>query len=225
MLSLKANDAHAGTEEMAKRVSDALKADKKVLWLLCGGSNIPVAVKAMDSVKKAVDKVFWANLTVAQTDERYGAVGHKDSNWQQMKDAGLDLLGVIALPMIIGKSLDATVVEYTDKMRKAFSDTLDHGGIIVGLFGIGADGHIAGILPGSPAVSDAKLVCGYRADPFTRITLTPAVLKKVSVAYAFAFGNAKKAALEKLEKGTLPFNEEPAQLLKELPEAFLYSDF
>jgi 6-phosphogluconolactonase/glucosamine-6-phosphate isomerase/deaminase len=54
--------------------------------------------------------------------------------------------------------------------------------------------------------------------------LTPAALKKVSTAYVFAFGDSKKEALKSLRDQDLPIDKQPAQILKSLPEAYLYTD-
>jgi len=67
-------------------------------------------------------------------------------------------------------------------------------------------------------------VSGYSAQDFVRITLTPVALKKVGVAYAFAFGASKKIALGSLISKDLPIVEQPSQILKSISEAFLCSD-
>ena len=56
----------------------------KVLYLASGGSSIPLSV----AVLRAVPASLRAQVTVTLTDERFGPVGHTDSNWQQMREAG-----------------------------------------------------------------------------------------------------------------------------------------
>jgi len=53
-----------------------------VLWLVPGGSNIPIAVEAMDMIRKEMSGLSLKYLTITLSDERYGSVGHKDSNWK-----------------------------------------------------------------------------------------------------------------------------------------------
>ena len=60
---------------------------------------------------------------------------------------------------------------------------------------------------------------------FKRLTITPTLfIKKLTVAYAMAFGETKKKAITDLVDSDLLLDQEPAQLLKSLPEAYLYSD-
>jgi 6-phosphogluconolactonase/glucosamine-6-phosphate isomerase/deaminase len=89
---------------------------------------------------------------------------------------------------------------------------------------MGVDGHVAGILPNSPAVlENDELVAYYKASPFERITLSFKALRQLDVAYLIAFGEDKKTALVKL-KTNLSLNEQPAQILKSIKEAYVYSD-
>lgn len=211
-------DAQAGAATFTERLTQELQAGKKVLWLACGGSNIAIEAEIMKNIPPELS----ANLAITLTDERYGEPGHKDSNWQQLQDAGFDYKQAETFPVLqAGESLGETVQRYDGLARQAFaaSDT------VMALFGIGADGHIAGILPGSPASTENnQWAAGYHAGPLTRITLTFPALKQIDVAYAFAFGSTKKDALAQLQTKTIGLEQQPSQILKQLPEAYLYSD-
>lgn len=221
---IRASDPAAGIKEMADEISAVLKDGWPVLWLVCGGSNIPSAVTAMKKVRAKVSGDELAHLKVALTDERYGPVGHPDSNWRQLADAGFIFDGARPIPVLKGKDMEQTVADYASEIEDAASQVIRSKGKVVGLFGIGGDGHIAGILPHSPAVSAQAAVAGYDAGPYRRITLTPAFLCRVSSAYAFAFGAAKKEAMLKLRDETFGIDEQPAQLLKSLAKEIAYSD-
>lgn len=225
------DNSKVGAQALAGKVVNSLKEGKKVLWLVPGGSNIPIAVEAMDMIRKEMGDLSLKYLTVTLSDERYGSVGHKDSNWKQLEDAGFNFDGVNKIPVLIGKSLEGTVSAYKKGIIKAMNEVATSEGLIIGQFGIGADGHIAGILPHSRAAAyleadhtgkDSPLVCAYRSPPFIRITLTPVALNKVSAAYIFAFGSSKREAVERLRGQDLSIAEQPAQILKHLPEAYLY---
>jgi 6-phosphogluconolactonase/glucosamine-6-phosphate isomerase/deaminase len=54
--------------------------------------------------------------------------------------------------------------------------------------------------------------------------LTFPALRHITAAYAFAFGNTKQQALSTLKDRSVPPREQPAQILKQLPEAYVYSD-
>jgi 6-phosphogluconolactonase/glucosamine-6-phosphate isomerase/deaminase len=219
MQYISSSNGAEGVEQMAEKIIDSLLAGKKVLWLICGGSNIPLAKKAMDMVReRAGEKV--SNLAIGQTDERFGPVGHKDSNWQQMIDERFDFKDAKTLPILSGEPLKETVRNYAEALGEAFEGN----DIVVAQFGIGADGHIAGMLPHTGGIEAKELVFGYEAEPFVRITMTPPAFAYIHAAYAFAFGQSKLEAVDHLQNSDLPLEDEPCQILKTIPECCFYSD-
>lgn len=217
MQFIKVEDWQPCIDALAKRLKVELKSGKQVLWLVPGGSNISAAVAAMDSLDEALTE----HLSILLTDERHGLPGHKDSNYRQLHDFGFNPKQAAFTSAIAeGLSLTETVHRYEELVAHAFSNA----DVIVGQFGIGADGHIAGILPNSPASTASDLVAGYEAPPYTRITLTFEALTQISVAYAFVFGKDKQPVLRKLQTEDISLQEQPSQILKHLPEAYIYND-
>lgn len=203
---------------MAEKIAGEL-ARGRVLWLICGGSNIPYAKAALDIIRAKTGEHI-KNLTVGQTDERFGDVGHKDSNWRQLIDAGCNFDSVQTLPILRGTSLQETVSEYAKTAEDAFAQNR----YVAAQFGIGADGHVAGMLPHTGGIEAQELVFGYEAAPFVRITITPPAFSAIHGAYTFAFGESKKDAVHKLRSEELSPADEPCQLLKQIPESYFYSD-
>lgn len=218
MLFIHSTDGHEGVEALSSRLIQELGAGRKVLWLICGGSNIPLAKRVMDLVREGAGASL-ANLSIGQTDERFGEVGHKDSNWQQMKEASFNFEGVEWLPILRNVPLQETAQAYAAELMVA----LGKADVVVGQFGIGADGHVAGMLPHTPGIAASEYAVGYEAEPFVRITMTPPALAHLAAAYTFAFGPSKHDAIEKL-KTELPLEDEPCQILKRIPESFFYTD-
>jgi len=210
----------SGAKAMTDVLMGGLRAHKKVLWLICGGSNIPTAVDVIDDLQQELSYEEIRNLTIIQTDERYGPVGHSDSNWQQMLDLNFNHKGVQVFPVLRNLSLEETISEYGKVAESAFHSA----DVIIGQFGIGPDGHIAGILPNTKAVTDTSPTSGYEAKPFTRITLTPSMLEKIQIAFVFAFGSSKREAIMNLKNNELSLAEEPAQILKRMAEVNFYTD-
>ncbi len=212
----------AGTPLMAKalsaRITAELTAGKEVLWLLTGGSSIHVTVDAL----RQIPKELLEHLTLALGDERYGPFGHPNSNLKQLVDAGLNPSEFTVINVLEPKALrfEATRTRYEERMRAAFQKAT----VIIAQFGMGADGHIAGILPNSPAVAATGIVAAYEAPPYKRITITFPALRKVAAAYLFVFGDDRRTPLERLQTEDAPLAEQPAQIIKELPEAYVYND-
>jgi 6-phosphogluconolactonase/glucosamine-6-phosphate isomerase/deaminase len=166
-----------------------------------------------------------SNLTVLLLDERFGIPGHADSNWQQLQTAGFDPKQAKVIQTLQReKTLEITCSEYDDAVHEVVDKTHKQGGIVIAQCGIGGDGHIAGILPRSPAVNDSEWVTCYDGGAYQRITLTPVAWESIDVAYAFAYGDTKKGTLTRLKNDALSVDDQPSQLLKVTAEAYVYTD-
>lgn len=201
---------------VAQTVINHLKDGQRVLWLLPGGSAIKVATLAA----KQIAAHDHHNLIITLTDERFGPTGHADSNWRQLQDAGFILSQAQLISVLENQDFLETAVSWSKKLSAA----LKAADYIIGLFGIGADGHTAGILPNSPAADSSELVCAYDAGNFKRISTTPLTISQVNEAMVFAFGEAKWPALRNLNKD-LPLEEQPAQALKNVKKLTIFSDY
>ncbi len=208
-------------QELTERLQTAVDQDKKVLWLVSGGSNITLQVEVMAALKASRFKKL-ANLTILPMDERFGLPNHKDSNYMQMKLAGFDS-GKAEWINVLRDNLgfSETIKKYADLA----SSVIKHSDSIIASFGIGADGHTAGILPKSPAVLGSDSVVGYQANDFMRLTMTPAWLAKVSSAVVVARGENKKLALLRLQQNNESIIDLPSMLLYKIKDTLVFNDF
>lgn len=205
-------------EFIADSIVDQLTKGKSVLWFVPGGSAIKVATLAAEKISL----VPHDKLIVTLTDERYGNVGHKDSNWQQLAQSDFTLHEAQMLPVLVhDANRKTTSQEFKDALEKALAESDYH----IGLFGVGSDGHTAGILPGSDAVTSERLVVDYEAPPFERITITPSVINKLDEVVVFMQGKEKWPIVEDLLEKDIDQNIEPAQALKSAPKATLFTDY
>jgi 6-phosphogluconolactonase/glucosamine-6-phosphate isomerase/deaminase len=217
MQFIRSADSEPGINDLQKRLSQALGRKQNILWLLSGGSNIAASV----SIMQQLDAELTRNLSLMLGDERFGPVGHPDSNATQLDAAGFAPKYATMIPVLVaGLDLSATREHYEQAALQAFQKA----DVVIGQFGIGSDGHIAGILPHSQATDTPDFVAAYLGPDFSRLTLTAHALKRLAVAYAFVFGESKHDTLERLHDQTLPYREQPSQILKELPEAYVYND-
>jgi 6-phosphogluconolactonase/glucosamine-6-phosphate isomerase/deaminase len=220
MIFLQVKDHSYCAKILALRIEEYLKQDKKVLWLVSGGSNIAISVEAFNLLNISVPEKIRENLAVTLTDERYGPVGHKDSNWQGLLNMGFNMDNVRAVPVLCGLPEEETTRNFADNYKK-LTEWAD---VIIGQFGVGNDGHIAGVLPGTFGVSSVETACNYLTLKFTRISLTLETIKKINSAFTFALGESKKEIIHFLKTQNIPLTKMPAQILKEIPESYLYSD-
>lgn len=210
-----------GTAELAAALADALNAalakSEPVLWLVPGGSNTQVATSAMAQLNPR----NLAYLTVMLTDERFGPPGHKDSNYEQLKNLGFNYGTARFINVLEAGDVKAVRQQYNDEARKHFNEAK----MVIGFFGMGPDGHVAGILPFSPPTVSGKIwVENYETDPFVRVTLTPFALSHVATAFVGAYGAEKLMALQNLHDKMLSIKEQPAQLLHHIPKVYIYND-
>jgi 6-phosphogluconolactonase/glucosamine-6-phosphate isomerase/deaminase len=203
---------------LVQTITQALFEGKRVLWLLSGGSVIPIAVAAAKEIRSTT---HGDRLTIMQVDERYGLTGHTESNWQKLAKAGFDCKPARYEPILRGLPFTQTVATYKALLIQAM-ETSD---LRVGLFGIGVDGHTAGMLPGSAAAKETELmVVGYHGTDYDRITITTPAIAEMDLAIAYTAGLEKLPAVERLRDAELPIPKQPAQALKQARELYVYND-
>lgn len=206
----------SAAQALSRTLREHLSRGERVLWLLSGGSSLSIAVKTAELIKG----VNTANLSITLTDERYGPVGHKNENWQQLLDAGFNVEGATMLRPLTGESRSHT--------RKAFGDWIQEhiksADYRIGIFGIGADGHTAGIKPGSPAILARTAAADFSGEDFERITITFPAIRQCDEAIVQLSGNDKKPIVESLLSADLPLAVMPAQILKAIPKVTIFSN-
>ncbi len=200
---------------VAHSITSNLSAGKPVLLFLAGGSSILVGVR----VAELLQGKDLENLTVTLTDERYGEFGHSDSNWQQLVGKDFSLPGANLVPVLAGENEAMTVQKFNTILETEFAKD----SYKLGLFGVGTDGHTAGILPGSIAVDSTDYACYYKSEKFERITMTPKAIEKLDEAVVFAFGEDKWPVIESLQNEE-SISIQPAQVLKKVPVLTIFSD-
>jgi len=204
---------------ISSKVLEKLKSGEHVLLFLTGGSSVPVGAQINELLKQTADKKILQNLTITLTDERYGQVGHADSNWFQLKQKGFDMPNTKLIPVLTGEDQANTVRNFNQNLNEEFTGV----GYKIGLFGIGKDGHTAGILPESRAVVLDDLAFGYDTPTFSRITITPKSIEKLDEAVVWAQGEDKWGVLKDLQK-EIEIEKQPAQILKKVPLLTIFSD-
>ncbi|MFA6076715.1 MAG: 6-phosphogluconolactonase [Candidatus Paceibacterota bacterium] len=202
---------------IANKIINQIDLGKKVLFFASGGSAIAVT----SEMAKIIKQHSHQNLTVILADERFGSIGHKDSNWQQLLDKGFDLPQAKLIPIITGKDIIETTQEFNVTLEKE----LKKADYKIGLFGVGKDGHTAGILRNSEAVKSQNWACSHVVPPFERVTITTKTILKLDEAVLWAQGNEKWKIIEELRDDDIDINTQPAQILKKVPILTIFTDY
>lgn len=195
---------------------DKLGAGDRVLWLLSGGSFIELEVAIAAKLRS---QAGLSNLSASLVDERWGPIDHADSNWQQLKEAGFELAEAHLLPVLNGKGLADTGSQF----EKTIANALSKASFKLALVGMGADGHVLGVKPESPAVKSKALVEAYQWSDYARITTTAKLMTHLDLAVVYARGQEKLPQLEKLASD-LSIAEQPAQMLKLCSNVMVFND-
>lgn len=204
--------------DIAQRLHELLASGQSVLWLVSGGSNIVIQTMAMNLVPDKLSK----NLTIIPVDERFGPYNHPHSNTAGMRKAGFDPKHAEWID-ILEENLDVTQTTQVFNNFLAREIAMDH--YIFATLGMGKDGHTAGILPHSPALSSTDFAISYKAFDFTRITVCADTLTAhCSEVILSAFGKNKISALERLKNQDESRQIVPAMVLHQINECVVYSD-
>ncbi len=206
----------AAATDLANKLFKHLSSGERVLFLMSGGSSIPISIMA----SKILKGVNLSNLYVSLTDERYGEVGHAEENWQQLIDGGLDLPGANLYRPLIGQDIDKT----TKLFGEWIAEQLNKADFSIAIFGMGADGHTAGIKPGSKAAKSTDIAVSFKGDDFERITISLVAITRINEAIIQASGANKKAIIHDLLYYESPIEDQPAQVLKSIPESTIYTN-
>lgn len=203
-------------EFVSSSINEKLKQGERVLWFVSGGSSISVEVK----IAEKIDSNFSNKLVVILGDERFGPLGHLESNWEQLIDAGFDIKGASMIPILKGKDMRKT----TEEIKMILKDELKRADYKIGFFGVGIDMHTSGILPHTDAVKSDDLVCTYETDLYDRITITFKTIQMLDEAVLYAMGEVKWGAIESL-KNDLPIDSAPVQILKRVSKLTIFTDY
>lgn len=209
-------DTEPVIEYLTSTISDHLAAGEKVLWILSGGSGGKVCAEVSKRLTGPLN-----NLTTTLSDERYVPEGDADENWKQLGDYGFSVPGATTYRPIQGKDRKTTAEDLGAFLKKAYSNT----DFKIGLFGIGADGHTAGIKPGTSAVEATGWATEFSGDDFERITMTLDAVKQLDEIVVQAMGADKAPVLEQLLAHDIDIKVQPAQVLKSVEKSTLYTDY
>ncbi|MCX6727890.1 MAG: 6-phosphogluconolactonase [Candidatus Saccharibacteria bacterium] len=210
-------DQETVSSYIAERIGAQLSNGKTVAWFVSGGSNIPVELATIEKLKSTQNP---ANLHIIMVDERFGPVGHANSNWHSMNledhnDAGHTLHPILAE----GDTSETATQRYDSTVAKLIED----GAYTIGQFGLGADGHTAGLLPGNPVMESDGLYAHYHGKDFERITATPKLIARLDECILYASGDDKAQAFADMQK---PGDENvvPSRILQNARKLTILSD-
>ena len=201
--------AAAVAGRLVVRLTAAQAAGRTPAVGLTGGT---IAVKIHEAVVAATEgheDVDWSDVDFWWGDERYVPADDDGRNAKQAREAMLDHLDVDErrvheMPASDGPhdSLDEAAEAYSEEVRQRGSGRFD-----VLMLGLGPDGHVASLFPGSPQLDVDDTVAVAVTDspmpPPERISLTYGALNRSAEVWFVVSGEGKAEAVAKaLAEGT-----------------------
>jgi 6-phosphogluconolactonase len=209
-------------EELLRAMRDALKERGRFAIALAGG-NTPAKMYALwaEAGKHGVSTP-WDKVHLFWGDERYVAPDSPLSNYRMTREA---LIERVSIP--VGNvhpmrgpddfaTQEAAAEAYEVELRNFFGAAPP--AFDVQLLGLGVEGHVASLFPGSPALEEKRrwvMAVEAPAKPPQRLTLTPAVLNRGRNTFFLVAGQNKREIVASLraEPATKP-SRYPAGILR-----------
>lgn len=194
-------NASALCEAAANRVMDLAEdaiTDQGEFHIALAGGSTPRMLYSLLALSPYKEGLNWQQFHVYFGDERCVAPDHDDSNFKMASDS---LLSHIPIPQANIHRIPAELDDH-DVAAQQYAETLAHHIPCVYefpmfdliLLGIGPDGHIASLFPGTPALDENnRLTAAVYVKKFDswRISLTYPVINNASHIIVFASGEGK----------------------------------
>ena len=231
--------SHAAAEAIAAALRDAVVERGRADWATTGGST-PVGIYHALVGPELRDSVPWAGVHVWWGDDRFVPRDHPQSNVGPL-DREL-LPGVPALPeanvhamamssaIAEGAGPGRVALDYEAELRAAGLPAAATGFPVldVVLVGMGGDGHVLSVFPGSPLLGSAGWALPVPApthiEPHVaRVSLNPGVLNAARLPIVVAHGASKARILAAVLGPERDVSRWPAQLARR-PGAIWFLD-
>ncbi len=171
----------------------------------------------LDRLAREPDRslVDWTRVTLLFADERAVPPDHPDSNYRLARTLLLDALGD-PLPRV--RRMRGEAADFEAAAREYDAELTVPADLVV--LGIGEDGHVASLFPGSPLLADsprrAACVLDSPKPPPRRLTLTPRALREAREGLlVLATGAGKAGAVRAALAGGADFRRVPAALARD----------
>ena len=209
--------AEALADAAAAAIAAALRAGLEALGRaglgLPGGRSPVAALRALAAGPHST-RPDWTRVRVYFADERAVPPDHADSNFRLARGMLIDPLGIPPRNVHRMKGEYADLAAAVEEYEAHLVEPLD-----VLLLGVGEDGHVASLFPGSPLVREtARRVAAVTDAPGPhprRITLTPRALAEARQVLVIATGGAKARAVARALEGDATPEELPARLVRD----------
>jgi len=184
--------ADAAADAIAAALEGALDARGRACLVATGGRSPGPIYDRLSQVD-----LDWRKVAVTLSDERQVDADSPNSNARQLRER-----------LFVGAAAAAQFLPLSDYAEPALSRLLPFDAVMLGM---GEDGHIASLIPGSPVLDEAmdpdgvRLIAespqGFGSPPVARITLTLSALLQSRAIFLLIAGEAKRQVIADAQAG------------------------
>lgn len=201
----------AAAEWIAMAVQAAV-AERGVCTIALAGGATPRRTYEMLASPAFADRIPWSQVEIFFSDERAVPPTDEASNYRMAAESLLRRVPLVSRQIhrieAEGEDLEAAAARFAAQLP----DRLD-----VLLLGMGADGHVASLYPGSSAMQERERKAVVVEGPLPtrpRITLTPAAITTARRIGVIVAGAAKAGMVERVLNGIDTVRSVPARLAR-----------
>lgn len=205
--------ADAAAHFIATVLVDAVR-DRGTANLCVAGGTTPRATLETLAANPHGHAIDWLQTDVWFSDERCVPHDHEGSNFRMVDEA---LLSRVPIPPAnvhrVAGDLDpaAAARAYDMELHASFPDVMGESAFDLVLLGVGNDGHVASLFPGSPALKEeqrwaAAVEAPSMSPSVPRVSLTPPIIRRARRILYLVSGITKRAITRRVLLGseTLP---------------------
>ena len=224
----------ATPEELARHVADWIvaraRASSERFAICLSGGSTPKRLYELLAAPARMAQFPWQRTHWFWGDERFVPHDDPQSNFRMVAEALLRHAPVAAANVHAiptgGVSAQACAAEYETVLKRFHAAQAPDGErplFDLTLLGLGEDGHIASLFPGSHALAETRrwVVPVVGESSVDRITLTFPALEKSRVTAFLVVGGRKRAVLTRVRAGDAAL---PATRLRSAGEVFWFTD-
>jgi 6-phosphogluconolactonase len=177
---------------IGQQLSEGLEDRRRAILVATGGRS-PGPV--YDRLSQA--DLDWAHIAVTLSDERHVDTDSPNANARLLRER-----------LFVGPAAKAQYLPLTDYAERVLRKLMPFDAVMLGM---GEDGHIASLIPGSPVMAQAmdpagaaltaESPQGFGSPPVARITLTLAALLQSRAIFLLIAGEAKRQVIARAEAG------------------------
>lgn len=191
------SDSAALMEAVALRIvligQQAIAERGQFIWALSGGAT-PRPLYELLATKRFANALDWTRVVFFWSDERCVAPDHPDSNYRMARAALLDALPLqpAQVHRLCGEGDASEAADVYERELRA------SGGLDLVLLGMGGDGHVASLFPGSSALQETErwVVTNQSPAGAQRVTFTLPAINAAKVVLLLVAGADKAARVK-----------------------------